>query len=755
MSNCLTCARYSACADPKKGRNHMCGDYQDRVLDDRLLFGQAIPGEEDARAAEAAEEARSAEMSRRELDLEVIVDDILSSKSIAPRDYKIDDSDLPDFKNVYDFCFNASYPLEIELFSRQMWLGVMLFSDWCPRCSHPGVGNIIPHPHFDQDGHDQHVIPVNGSGEDIVEWVQLLEHGVCPKCRARRSELYKSGELNVYNELAGVIGQRAGKSTTTAVLDAYPTARLLKMQKPTAVYPGVARSTTLMGTMVALRFQDAYDLLWTPFKDTLNGSAWFQEYHKLMKHYNVKYGQELFKELDTYIKYGHRNMHLYPSGPNKRTLRGRTRYLSNIDEYGWFDSDASSESKERTSATEVYDALDASLSTLRKGAQFMLDNGYDDILPAFAMNISSPSSTDDEIMTLVRNNQHSRSIFAIHLPTWSVNPFMTREALQPEFDKNYTRAMRNFGAIPPESSNPFFSPTDPLQQAFGKVPTQVSYKPHRTYDASDRLKSGLQLLQVGGSRLPHVIALDAGVSKNSFALSLVGLDRNAQHDAGRLKATALIECQPNSEAPIDFAWMHKQVIAPLIRPFNVRGVFADRWQSLMMLDQLQEEFKDVTLYTQVYSVKYRDFLDFKSYVTGGGFWFEDLGVDNPHMVEMSQYPSIFEGLPAWHLFFQCRRSVDRGVTVEKGPKVTDDLLRSCVLATHWLLDERWTSKHMHALSQSQIGGHAVGGYAGRSSGQTSFGGRVSPTQRGTGTTVVGEGGRIAVVGRSSYHGGNR
>lgn len=749
MSNCLTCARYASCADPKKGRQHLCGDYQDRVLDDRLLFGH-VPGEDDAKALQLIEERRAAEMNQRELNLEQIVDDILSSKSIVPRDYKIDDSDLPDFKNVYDFVFNERYPLGIELFPRQMWMGVMLFSDWCPRCSHPSAGKIIPHPHFDAQGHDQHVIPVDGSGRDLVEWVQLLEHGVCPKCSARRSELWKAGELNVYNELAAVIGQRAGKSTTTAVLDAYPTARLLKMQKPTAVYPGVARNTTLMGTMVALRFQDAYDLLWTPFKDTINDSLWFQEYHKLMKHYNNKYGQELFKELDTYIKYGHRNMHLYPSGPNKRTLRGRTRFLANIDEYGWFDSDPDSDSKERTSAVEVYDALNASLSTLRNGALHMLQRGYDDIPTAIAMNISSPSSTDDEIMTLVRNNQHSRTIFAVHLPTWSVNPIMTREALQPEFDKNYSRAMRNFAAIPPESSNPFFSPTDPLQPAFGRLPTLVSYKPHRSYDANERLKSGLQLLDIGHSQLPHLIALDAGQSRNSFALTLLGLDRKADVGEGRLKFTALIECQPAQDAPIDFAWMRREVIAPLIRPFNVRGIFADRWQSLMMLDELQEEFKDMNLYTQVYSVKYRDFLDFKSYVTGGGAWFPELGVDNPHMVEMNLYPSLFEGFPAWHLFFQCRRSVDRGVTVEKGPKVTDDLLRACVLGTHWALDERWIAKYMHPLADSTVAGRSVGGYVGRSGGLSNFGGRMSPTQRGTGSAQGSTEGRITVVGRSSY-----
>ena len=200
------------------------------------------------------------------------------------------------------------------------------------------------------------------------------------------------------------------------------------------------------------------------------------------------------------------------------------------------------------------------------------------------------------------------------------------------------------------------------------------------------------------------------------------LDQKASLGLGRIKFPVMVECMPQKDAAISFAQMKKQVIKKLIEAYNVVGVFADRWQSTLLMDELSEEYKDryiggkhCPLYTQIFSVKYRDFMDFKSYVTDGGIHFPHMETDNPHMVDMSTYPYCFEAAPAHHLFFQCRRSVDRGIVVEKGPKVTDDLLRASVLATHFLLDEKWSKLYLQPVEQASTG-RARGGVIGRSGG---------------------------------------
>lgn len=126
----------------------------------------------------------------------------------------------------------------------------------------------------------------------------------------------------------GVISHNSGKSQTVGgFLSPYLTHRMLKLQKPAAYY-GLTRNTVLHGTFVALTYVQAKDTLWTPFYGAISESKWFREYHALMRHYENKYGESLLKFNDTFVLYRHRGLTIYPAGPDKRILRGRTRYLA-------------------------------------------------------------------------------------------------------------------------------------------------------------------------------------------------------------------------------------------------------------------------------------------------------------------------------------------------------------------------------------------------------------------------------------------
>jgi intein/homing endonuclease len=70
----------------------------------------------------------------------------------------------------------------------------------CPRCSDT---------RWMREG-----IVVSDSMALFAEKVQLLHNGVCPHCGATRSELIKTGELNFYQELAGLAGQRCVTGST-------------------------------------------------------------------------------------------------------------------------------------------------------------------------------------------------------------------------------------------------------------------------------------------------------------------------------------------------------------------------------------------------------------------------------------------------------------------------------------------------------------------------------------------------------------
>ena len=120
----------------------------------------------------------------------------------------------------------------------------------------------------------------------------------------------------------GLMSENSGKSIVVALLSTYITHRVLKMQKPTRFY-NVGDNQILQGTFVALTQAQAKDTLWEPYYGFLLSAPWFQRYHTLIRRYEALYGVDVMKIRDTFVLYRHRNLLVYPAGPDKRTLRGR------------------------------------------------------------------------------------------------------------------------------------------------------------------------------------------------------------------------------------------------------------------------------------------------------------------------------------------------------------------------------------------------------------------------------------------------
>lgn len=117
------------------------------------------------------------------------------------RDLKIDDRELATAKNFYDWCFKVSGSKE-RPWSRQLWVMLKLFNELCPRCNRPEMFSDIMS------------IDKNMDSEELGSRLAILEYGVCPGCGARKSELVRSRELNLYDELVLVWGQRCVTGNT-------------------------------------------------------------------------------------------------------------------------------------------------------------------------------------------------------------------------------------------------------------------------------------------------------------------------------------------------------------------------------------------------------------------------------------------------------------------------------------------------------------------------------------------------------------
>lgn len=594
------------------------------------------------------------------LDMERIVADVLNSGARVAPDLRIDDRDLKEFPNFYEWCFSKDGGNQAP-FAKQLALATHLMAEWCPRCSHKAFRNI-------------HKIPVNFPAKDFPDKVQFLYHGVCPKCGARKSELVKSGELNAYVELDVCAGQRSGKSAFFNLLVPYLTHKWVKVEKPVETL-GLMSSSILIGTCTALTWAKAQELLYDPISNAIENSKWFQQYFQLLDDYEERTGIELYKFKDTFLSFNHKNLILNTSGPNKRTLRGATRWVSIIDEIGWFPHGDDNDERERASANEVYVSLDRSLKTVRKSTMKLLKEGYDNIPLAYGCGISSPSSYNDKIMELVRNFKGSKEVLVHQAPTWEMNPLFTKEDFAKEYQDDPIKAERDFGANPPMAENAWISDVKSLDHLLvNRWVIDYQYDHFTNRSGVDMVFGKLRSTKAPPTCPPTVLTIDAGYSNNSFALAITA------NDGRGANVLAVAEIAPKKGITvINYTRTVKQLLYPLIKAFNVQAVGADRWNSLKLLQDIEE---DCHVQTFQYSLKPTDFDLVYDYLM------EDIPAIKLPRPEMdlgqifvtSDYPHGFKYKPNSHLYHQFSTvNVDGRGSVEKGNGYTDDILRAVAL----------------------------------------------------------------------------
>ena len=594
------------------------------------------------------------------LDMERIVADVLNSGARVAPDLRIDDRDLKEFPNFYEWCFSKDGGNQAP-FAKQLALATHLMAEWCPRCSHKAFRNI-------------HKIPVNFPAKDFPDKVQFLHHGVCPNCGARKSELVKSGELNAYVELDVCAGQRSGKSAFFNLLVPYLTHKWVKVEKPVETL-GLMSSSILIGTCTALTWAKAQELLYDPISNAIENSKWFQQYFQLLDDYEERTGIELYKFKDTFLSFNHKNLILNTSGPNKRTLRGSTRWLSIIDEIGWFPHGDDSDERERASANEVYVSLDRSLKTVRKSTMKLLKEGYDNIPLAYGCGISSPSSYNDKIMELVRNFKGSKEVLVHQAPTWEMNPLFTKDDFAKEYQDDPIKAERDFGANPPMAENAWISDVKSLDHLLvNRWVIDYQYDHFTNRSGVDMVFGKLRSTKAPPTCPPTVLTIDAGYSNNSFALAITA------NDGRGANVLAVAEIAPKKGITvINYTRTVKQLLYPLVKAFNVQAVGADRWNSLKLLQDIEE---DCHVHTFQYSLKPTDFDLVYDYLM------EDIPaiklprpeIDLGQIFVTSDYPHGFKYKPNSHLYHQFSTvNVDGRGSVEKGNGYTDDILRAVAL----------------------------------------------------------------------------
>jgi hypothetical protein len=432
-------------------------------------------------------------------------------------------------------------------------------------------------------------------------------------------------------------------------------------------------------------------LLWTPFTNIIDESKWFKEYHELLNQHSERYGVELYRKKDEYIKYYHKNLRFYPTGPKPSTLRGDTRILAAIDELGLFrlptGNDEEDEKSERANADEAHKSLTNSLVTVQAIQTELLKIGLN-CPPALMVGVSSPMSMRDKVMRRLqdsRTEDGKKFILGMQLPTWKVNPSIDRDTpiISLAYSTNPEKAERDFGANPPRVSQTFIKHTQVSPMLFKHKQTHA-LKYH--YDKPGLLYGRVECFY--RPKWPSVLCLDAGYSNNSF--SLVG--GHFDFDIQKTVVTTVIEVMTHDNRKIDFNGVYENIILPVAKDINAVVLLADQWQSLDILSRAQSDLgvigggKDKPRCgSKQHSPRRRDFDSLVAMMENNSIEFPMLSEKDYQDVVANyiEYRTL-NGQPIKHLFLQMLTVKDGGFgrCPEKGEGFTDDLFRATVLLTN-------------------------------------------------------------------------
>lgn len=575
----------------------------------------------------------------------------------------IDDSDLPLAANWLEFCISNKY-LNFKPYPKQIKFGLEFFSDYCPDCSDPDMLDDL----FDQ--------PL----QEILDRIQLLHYGKCPKCNKTRLEFAEEGKLHFYNELAGCAGQRGGKSAFVAMCATYQLHRYLKLPNPSH-YFNTLRNQALHMTFVAITYGQAEDTLWQPFRSFYDDCPWFKSYNELLDFYSSKHGLELYKNKDTFLWYDHKRLTCYASGPDKRKLRGRTRFFCAVDELGWFHG---TEKAMKLNPDQVCQALERSLRTVRSASNLKRKqlHKYDSPDGLF-INVSSPSAANDKIMRLVRN-KNIPTRYCFHVPTWEMNPNITREDLEAEYQDDPIGAERDYGANPPLSDSPYISNPDILKILIGKYKNRCKYETIYEIDRNQHMTIKIKKFTFKplDSGINYIIGVDTGHTKNAFAVVLQHYDLASNSSI----VDMMIEVRPNDNSSVHFPSMFKKIIEPLVDNAHIALVVFDKWQSI----NYEQELHDKGIESVRYSMKHEDFTNIRGLMFSRKLVIPIPEIPFNELINPSKdYHAMIENKPVSHFIYQVLTVRDLGRTVAKGLGVDDDIFRAWCLGTRFLFDKKY------------------------------------------------------------------
>lgn len=645
-ASCLWCLHYEVCLKIKPvSSTNVCYNFSKR--------------KEKIKLKEVEEEAFPEENIDTNFSPTKLVESIIENDYDPAVLSLIDDSDILKPRNLVEAIIGHEF-LNIPVYAKQLKYFTQFTSSYCPYCSDVQFLNDVE---------------VDTPVEEILDRVVYYEDGFCPECGTSKYEAVKNKDLYFYNQLIGIAGQRSGKTASVVMLCAAITMYyLVKIGNPSQVF-NLLDDWVLYGTFVALSYETAKDQLWVPYYNLITKSPWFKNYNSFLDEESKRLGTKLYRIHNESVIYTYKGISVFPSGPDKRILRGKTRFFNTIDEISWFVGGGKGEGKNaiKFDPTEIYAALNNSILTIHSQCKKLLKINPD-MPSAYGMYISSPRCITDKGMIMLNQSKGSSNIFGFQDATWDFNPNINKNDLKDYFRDNPINAERDFGANPPYGSSPFINSLSSIVENITNYRNII--KVVKNKNTNGPLGEKLLYSEIAFPRthnFPAILAIDNGYNNNSFSCIII---HKKDIDGEEVTAiSGLLEIIPDN--PLSYPKIYEKVISKIIENFNIKLVAFDRWESINLSQMIYDDFNVETVR---YSVTMEDFKNFRTDILSNSLILPNIEVDIDRIISIQEdIKNLTRNNPVTHLILQMLMSVDTGKIITKGTDMTDDLLRASVL----------------------------------------------------------------------------
>ena len=134
MKSCVECKLYPKCDDRKKGIDYWCKDFKRLKIRSGSILEILESGEEVDEQAPSLVLTSTIDEKHltkdAEFNLMSMIEESITNPNPIPRDMKIDDRDLKEFPNFYEWCMSPDGANQPP-YARQLAIGIHLFGQYC------------------------------------------------------------------------------------------------------------------------------------------------------------------------------------------------------------------------------------------------------------------------------------------------------------------------------------------------------------------------------------------------------------------------------------------------------------------------------------------------------------------------------------------------------------------------------------------------------------------------------------------------